>query len=106
MRRPPGAGAALLALLLAAGITMPAFAADPSVGRLVAATCANCHGTDGRSRGDIPALAGRDQAELVRLVRDFRDGKRRSTVMQQLAKGYSDADIEAAAAYFAAQKAN
>ena len=104
--RASSVGAALLALLLGSSVTTPASAADPSVGRLVAATCANCHGTDGRSRGDIPGLAGRDQGELVRLVRDFRDGKRRSTVMQQLAKGYSDADIEAAAAYFAAQKAN
>jgi cytochrome c553 len=92
-------------LLGAAGIP-PVLAADPSVARLVAATCANCHGTDGRSRGDIPGLAGRDKGELVRLVRDFRDGRRRSTVMQQLAKGYSDAEIEAAAAYFAAQKTN
>ena len=94
----------LLALLLAVAGPLGALAADPSAGRLVAATCANCHGTDGRSRGDIPGLAGRDKGELVRLVRDFRDGKRQSTVMQQLAKGYSDAEIEAAAAYFAAQK--
>jgi sulfide dehydrogenase cytochrome subunit len=37
-------------------------------------------------------------------VKDFRDGKRPSTIMQQLAKGYTDAEIDAAAAYFAAQK--
>lgn len=98
--------AGLLALLLGVAGTVPALAANPSVERLVAATCASCHGTDGRSRGGIPGLAGRDKGELVRLVRDFRDGKRRSTVMQQLANGYSDAEIEAAAAYFAAQKTN
>jgi cytochrome subunit of sulfide dehydrogenase len=75
-------------------------------GRDIAAGCATCHGTDGRSRGAIPSLAGRDKIAIVQQVRDFRDGKRPSTVMQQLAKGYSDTQIEAAAAYFAAQKAN
>jgi cytochrome c553 len=39
-------------------------------------------------------------------MRDFRDGKRPSTIMQQLAKGYSDAEIEAAAAYLSAQRAD
>ena len=81
-------------------------AAAADAGRDIAASCATCHGTDGRSRGAIPSLAGRDKAVIVQQVRDFRDGKRPSTVMQQLAKGYSDAQIEAAAAYFAAQKAN
>jgi cytochrome c553 len=104
--RLANARAGFLVSLLGAVGALPALAADPPSETLVAATCATCHGTDGRSRGDIPGLAGRDQSELVRLVREFRDGKRRSTVMQQLAKGYSDAEIEAAAAYFAAQKAN
>ena len=93
-----------LVLLLGAAGAAPALAVDPAAETLVAATCASCHGPDGRSRGDIPGLAGRDKGELVRLVRDFRDGKRQSTVMQQLARGFSDAEIEAAAAYFAAQK--
>ena len=79
-------------------------AADLDLGRDLAANCANCHGTNGRSVGLIPALAGRSQSELVLIVKEFRDGKRSSTVMQQLAKGYTDAQIEAVAAYLAAQK--
>jgi len=74
-------------------------------GAEIAATCAACHGTDGRSRGAIPALAGRDRGELVRLMREFRDGRRSSTIMREIARGYGDAEIDAAAAYFAAQKA-
>jgi len=81
-------------------------AADPTLGRDIAANCANCHGTDGRSRGGVPSLAGQDRNYIVQQVKDFRDGKRPSTVMQQLAKGYTDAQIEAAAAYFAAQRGN
>jgi cytochrome c553 len=37
-------------------------------------------------------------------VKEFRDGRRPSTIMQQLANGYTDAQIEAAASYLAAQK--
>ncbi len=86
---------------------MTAFAADvvpyANLGRDVAANCANCHGTDGRSRGAIPSLAGQDAQVIVQRMKEFRDGRRAATVMQQLAKGYTDAQIEAAAAYFAAQ---
>jgi sulfide dehydrogenase cytochrome subunit len=89
------------------GVTV-AIGADASAntGRDIAATCTNCHGTDGRSRGAIPAIAGQDKAYLVQQLKDFRDGKRPSTIMQQLAKGYSDAQIDAAAAYLASQKPN
>ena len=74
-----------------------------NLGRDVAANCANCHGTDGRSRAAVPSLSGQDAAMIVQRVKEFRDGRRAATVMQQLAKGYTDAQIEAAAAYFAAQ---
>ena len=92
-----------LALLVAADC---AVAAEANLGRDVAANCATCHGTDGKSRGVIPSLSGRDRTYIVQQVKDFRDGKRPSTIMQQLAKGYTDAEIDAAAAYFAAQKTN
>src|ERR1700716_3724398 len=94
-------------LLVAVGLALASsLAGAADAGRDIAAGCATCHGTDGRSRGAILGLAGRDKAAMVQQVRDFRDGKRPSTVMQQLAKGYTDAQIEAAAAYLAAQKAN
>ena len=79
-------------------------AANADAGRDVAATCAACHGTDGRSRSAIPSLAGRAKSEIVRAMREFRDGRRSSTIMQQIANGYTEAEIEAAAAYFAAQR--
>jgi hypothetical protein len=56
------------------------------------------------SAGGIPSLAGMDAARMVLLMQEFRDGKRPATVMQQHAKGYTDAQIEAIAAWFAAQK--
>lgn len=97
----------LRAMPIAALSATFAFAADigpyANLGRDIAANCANCHGTDGRSRGAIPSLAGQDAAVIVQRMKEFRDGRRAATVMQQLAKGYTDAQIEAAAAYFAAQ---
>jgi cytochrome c553 len=95
-----------VAMTIALASASVAAAADQLSGRDIAANCASCHGTDGRSRGKMPSLAGRDKTEIVLYVSEFRDGKRPSTVMQQLAKCYTDAQIEAAATYFAAQKAN
>ena len=81
----------------------PAQAAD-NTARNLAATCTGCHGTNGVSAGGIPTIAGLEQARIVTLLQEFRDGKRPSTVMQQHAKGYTDEQIELIAAWFAARK--
>jgi sulfide dehydrogenase cytochrome subunit len=101
--------AAVLAVALAAGTT-PARAAD-DVATLrtaaLAATCANCHGTDGKAldRSVVPALAGMPRDNFMAQMKDFRgENTRKATVMHQIAKGFSEAQIEQLAAYFAAQK--
>jgi sulfide dehydrogenase cytochrome subunit len=82
----------------------PAFAQD-AVTRSLAATCANCHGTDGRSvTTQVPALAGVPRQNIVSALKGFKDGTRPATVMHQLAKGYTDAQIDALAGYFSSQK--
>ncbi len=91
----------LAALLSAAGIAHAQ--SDPHLGRNVAATCANCHGTNGVSAGGNESLAGVPKAELLQKVNDFRSGKKPATIMHQLSKGYTEAQIEAAASWFAAQ---
>jgi len=94
-----GAGCALGLL------AVPAWPQDANHARSLAATCFTCHGSDGRSVGGIPpALAGRDRAELLQTMKDFRDGKRPATIMHQHAKGYTDAQLEAIAGYFASVK--
>ena len=95
---------AALMLAVAAAWAPAAYAQDANTVRGMAATCANCHDTDGRSAGTVPGLAGVDKAHIVAQMQDFKSGKRPSTIMQQLAKGFSDAQIEQIAAYFAAQK--
>ena len=85
-------------------------AAAPTVhaqqnGRNLAAGCAICHGTQGKPAPGAPLipLAGLPRDHIATQMRAFRDGQRPATVMHQIAKGYSDAQIEAIAAWFAAQ---
>ena len=79
---------------------------DPGVGRSLAATCANCHGTNGVSVGEVASLAGRPRDELVRKMQDFKAGRAQGTIMPQLAKGFTDPQIDIVAAWFAAQPPN
>ncbi|HSN32619.1 MAG TPA: c-type cytochrome [Ideonella sp.] len=94
-----------LAGLAVAALAHAAEAADARHARSLAATCAACHGTDGRppAGATMPGLAGLPAAYLVEQMRDFRRGARPSTVMQQLARGFSDAQIESLGAFFALQ---
>ena len=73
--------------------------------RSLAATCAQCHGTDGHSvAGKIPVLAGMPRDEMVRKLKDLQSGAQPSTVMGQLARGFDDTQIGRLADWFAAQK--
>ena len=97
--------AAVFALAIA--LTPPAHAQseDSRAGRNLAAACANCHGTNGVSQPGMPTLAARERSYLVQQMQDFKTGKRPATIMHQIAKGYTDEQIEAIAAYLSAQKA-
>ncbi|MFZ2650374.1 MAG: c-type cytochrome [Burkholderiaceae bacterium] len=80
-------------------------AQDANLGRNLAATCANCHGTNGHARGDSKALAGVSAEKIVAALADFKSGALPATIMHQISKGYSDDQIKLIAAYFAAQPA-
>jgi sulfide dehydrogenase cytochrome subunit len=79
--------------------------AQDTVARNLAAGCAICHGTEGRPvTKDVIPLAGLPRDHIVTQMKAFRDGKRTATVMHQIAKGYSDEQIDQLASWFAAQK--
>jgi sulfide dehydrogenase cytochrome subunit len=85
-----------------------AFAASnltPKGVQAMADNCAICHGPRGRpvAGSSLAPLAGRNAASTIEAMKAFRDGKRDATVMHQISKGFSDAEIAAMAAYFAAQ---
>lgn len=96
----------VVALVCGAALAAPASAqgADPNLGRNLAAACASCHGTHGVSQQGMPNLAGQQSSYLVKQMKDFKAGVRPATIMHQLAKGYTDEQIDALAAYFSAQK--
>ena len=92
-------------LLLAVAPLAQAQAPSALQVRSWAAGCANCHGTHGRAQAPMPVLAGLPKEVIEQRMQDFKSGKVPSaTVMHQLAKGYSDEQIVAIAAYLAAQK--
>lgn len=90
-----------LALL---AVCAPAWgASDAQFGRELAATCANCHGTNGQARGEMKSLAGMPADTLLQKLADFKSGQQPATIMHQIAKGYTDEQMRQIAAYFATQ---
>ncbi len=108
LRFAPSARAPLLlvTLLVAAGSAL-AQDAQALRARSLAATCAQCHGTEGRAidGAAVPGLAGMPAPYLAEQLKGFKSGARAGTVMPQLAKGYSDAQIDLLAAWFASAAA-
>jgi cytochrome subunit of sulfide dehydrogenase len=104
LRRPQSLALALSLTFIgtaALGQTAPALQM-----RALAATCANCHGTEGSAvQGEAMArLAGLPKDYIVTQMVAFREGKRPATVMHQISKGYTPEQIESLATYFAAKK--
>lgn len=95
----------LAALLAAVPLVSAAQTADALYLRSLAANCSNCHGTSGRAvaTSAVPALAGMPRDYMLRQLQAFRDGSRPATVMHQITKGFSPAQLEQIAGYFAAQ---
>lgn len=94
-------------LLVAAALAVaaPLAAAQDTAGRNLASACGICHGTTGKPAEGAPlaSLAGLPREHIATQMRAFRDGKRPASVMHQIAKGYTDPQIEALAAWYAAQ---
>jgi len=104
MTRPSRALLAALYALCGLCAAPTASAQNAALGRDLAATCANCHGTNGNARAGMRSLAGAPPDRIVAAMADFKNGNQPSTIMQQIAKGYSDAQVQLIADFFAAQK--
>jgi sulfide dehydrogenase cytochrome subunit len=92
-------------LALAAALAAPvASAQDATLARNLAATCANCHGTNGRAVGDMKTLAGMPADKMLAMLADYRSGAQPATIMHQIVKGYTEEQLRLIAGYFAAQK--
>ncbi len=90
-------GVALVVLLA----VTPALAAEaPPAG---ATSCSGCHAT-GDKPGIVPSITGRAADEIVGAMAEFREGKRPATVMDRIAKGFSDDEMRAIAKWLAGMK--
>lgn len=92
----------LSAAFICGGLALQASAQDANLGRNLAATCVTCHGKDATGTG---TLDGRPKNQIVQTMKDFKSGARPATLMHQLAKGYTEQQVELIAEYFSQQKA-
>jgi len=83
---------------IAAAVTA---SAEPPAG---AAACSGCHPVSARVSSPVPRLAGLDRAAIAKAMQDFRSGQRPATVMDRIAKGFTDEEIQAIAAWYATQR--
>lgn len=100
-------------LLAASGLAAFGFArgaaaqaVSPQAMAVIESRCALCHGREGESASAIyPRLAAQHPDYLAKQLRDFRDGRRKSDTMTEMAKGLDDGLIAGLAAWFAGRKA-
>jgi sulfide dehydrogenase cytochrome subunit len=90
-----------LFVLVATTNVMAAAAAEAPPG---ASSCSGCHPASVAVRTPVTRLAGRPAAETVAALQAFRTGQQPATVMDRIAKGFSESEIAAIAAWYAAQK--
>jgi cytochrome subunit of sulfide dehydrogenase len=95
--------AASAALIATCATAQTAATPDKHLARNLAATCANCHGTNGKSVAEVPSLAGVAANVTIQKMKDYRDGKLPATIMHQIAKGFTDEQVALVADYFAKQ---
>jgi len=102
MRRVPIIVATLVLVAGGAALTAgAALAADAPPG---ASSCSGCHPAGRGVDTTVPRLNGRDAAQIVSAMDQFRAGQRPGTVMDRIAKGFTADETRAIAAWYAAQK--
>ena len=98
--RVPSAARRVRVLLLPLVIGTTA-AAEPPPG---ATSCSGCHLPTASTESKVAPLRGQKPADIVAAMQAFRSGERPSTVMGRIAKGFSDEEIHAIAAWVAEQR--
>ena len=94
----------VIPVLVAGLLLLPAGQAEElSRAAMLSASCEGCHGTNGRSPGAIPTIAGRSADDLREALESFRAGAKNATVMDRHVRGYTEEEIRLIAEYFAQQ---
>ena len=93
----------LLAAFFASVLIVTPVSSQPIPPPTLSNNCAGCHGTFGYSASPMPIIAGLSEAYFSQVMRQYKNGRRASTIMGRLAKGYTDTEIDDMAAFFASQ---
>ncbi len=96
--------AGLGAAVLLCALQMETARADMASAVVLANTCFSCHGTDGASVGAMPSIKGKPADFIETQLTAFREGKKQGTVMNRIAKGFTDDEIKALSRYFAGKR--
>jgi sulfide dehydrogenase cytochrome subunit len=73
--------------------------------RMLSETCAGCHGTDGASVGPaIPTIGGMNGEYFIELMKGYKNDEIYGTIMNRIAKGYTEEEIALMGTFFAGQK--
>jgi sulfide dehydrogenase cytochrome subunit len=91
----------LLALAMPAA---PAWGQAAANGLALSLNCSTCHGLDGKGATAVVPLKGMPAEAMVASLKQFKAGERPATIMNRIAKGFSDEEIQAIAQYLASQK--
>jgi cytochrome subunit of sulfide dehydrogenase len=68
---------------------------------LLAQSCAGCHGQSGEGVGTIARIAGYDRTAFITIWEEFRNDERPATIMNRIARGYTEEEVAILADYFA-----
>jgi sulfide dehydrogenase cytochrome subunit len=92
-----------LLLMICCGTLLVAENGDAvgTIGRTIGVACSACHGPRGISEGAIPSIHDLPAKQIESALRAYRAEKRTGTIMNRIAKGYTDNQIAAIAQYFA-----
>jgi len=77
---------------------------DALQGKMLSLSCASCHGTDGKSVGITPSIAGMGKTTMYQTLLDYKNGRKTGTMMQKHVKGFTDAELEQISYYFSKVK--
>jgi sulfide dehydrogenase cytochrome subunit len=91
----------IVAVMAALSASGAATAAEAPAGAL---SCSGCHAGSARVETPVPRLAGRTAGEITDAMLAYKSGKQAGTIMDRIAKGFSDEEIRAIAAWYATQK--
>jgi len=88
--------------LVASLVTAPVVLATPP-DSMLGNTCAGCHGTNGLSQSPMPRIAGFSEKYLVNTMKNYQSGERSATIMNRIAKGYTEEELAGLGKFFASQ---